>query len=244
MSDVNDSVRREANRIVSKLGAFFEKRVDGREAVRWMKESGSSNWRQMEWIGFYFEESALTVLDIEQGASINNTVFDACGEYVWDFKTHTVCTPSGNKRYEMYLNDAASIEECVSCDGIGFIVAYVKPEYDTGQSFYSWHEELKESGEAYNKRQSDTSTASRVRKSGFVFDKIESYWIDDMEMLESACREGWMREAVQGVNSGGNERKSKYKLYPHRVPCENVIASFHFTESEDLSKYLSNTELQ
>lgn len=244
MSDISESAVIEAESIISELRDSFDNNVRGRDAVEWMRNSNSSNWRQMEWMGFYFEEKSIQVLDIDSGVQIYNTVFDASRNHVWDFKTHTLYDSAGNKRYDVYLNDAASIEECVSRDGIGFIVAHVEPEYDDSGNFYDWHEELKDSHGSYNKRQSDTESPSRVRKSGFSFDKIEAYWIEDMEMLESACREGWMREAVQGVNSGGNERKSKYKLYPERVPCENIVASAHFTRSEDLSKYLSNTELQ
>ena len=29
--------------------------VDGKKAILEMKDGGSSNWRQMEWIGFWFE---------------------------------------------------------------------------------------------------------------------------------------------------------------------------------------------
>ena len=30
--------------------------LDGEEAISWMMENGSKNWRQMEWIGLFYEE--------------------------------------------------------------------------------------------------------------------------------------------------------------------------------------------
>ena len=34
---------------------LLPKHVDGKQAIMEMKNEGSRNWRQMEWIGFWFE---------------------------------------------------------------------------------------------------------------------------------------------------------------------------------------------
>ena len=46
---------REAQIILDNLVQVIPDHVDGRDAIVEMKDAGSPNWRQMEWIGFWFE---------------------------------------------------------------------------------------------------------------------------------------------------------------------------------------------
>ena len=43
-----------SNNVVSILKKF-PKIIDGKDAILEMKEGNSKNWKQMEWMGFYFE---------------------------------------------------------------------------------------------------------------------------------------------------------------------------------------------
>jgi hypothetical protein len=45
---------KEADLLLSKLRTSIPSQIDGKEAILQMKEEGSVNWRQMEWIGFWF----------------------------------------------------------------------------------------------------------------------------------------------------------------------------------------------
>ena len=56
---------------------------DGRSAILEMKKGGSTQWRQMEWMGFYFEFLCEThfadIIDMP-GEKYGNTEFDAFRE--------------------------------------------------------------------------------------------------------------------------------------------------------------------
>lgn len=223
--NVEKSIHYEAQGHVSLLSSYFPNRVDGREAILQMKSNDSNNWKQMEWIGFYFEEEAISTLPVKRGPTISGTTFDAEGENVWDFKTHTKYTASGNKRYEMYLNDAYSMEQCIENGGMGFIVAYVEPEYDGEErQFYQWHQELKGGDSKYTKNRKSRGASSRRRKTAFEFIKISAYWIDSLETLSQAEEDGWIARRGQGRNCNGDERSDKYVMKPHNIPESVVVA--------------------
>lgn len=223
------TVTQEAASIISDLYASFPQYIDGKEAITSMKENNSNNWKQMEWMGFYFEEKARENLDVDRGPTIDGTRFDVQKEYVWDLKTHSRYTQSGNKRYDMYLNDAYSMEQCIDNSGMGFIVAYVEPEYDNDErDFYHWHQELKGGDSQYTKKRKKRGASSRRRKAAFEFESIEAYWIDTLEELESAIEDGWISRRGQGRNCNGDSRNDKYVMKPHNVPDSQIAASIEY----------------
>lgn len=71
------------------------KNWDGRNSIIEMKEEGSKQWRQMEWMGFYFEflcqKHFANIIDMP-GKKYGNTEFDAFSEISWDFKAHAANT--------------------------------------------------------------------------------------------------------------------------------------------------------
>jgi hypothetical protein len=224
-----DTVSEEATRIVSALHSAFTERVDGRDAITEMKQTGSSNWRQMEWMGFYFEEKAISELGISQGPTIDRTVFDAEANYVWDFKTHPKRTSSGNKRYKIHLNDAYSTKECVKRSGVGYVIAYVDPHYDNEErDFYLWHQSLKGGDSSYTKKRKERGATSRVRKRAFDFEKISAYYIEDLDALEKAQDDGWIKLSGQGRNFNGNDRNDKFYMKPHKIPEHEAVAEVYF----------------
>jgi len=224
-----DTVSEEATRIVSTLHSAFTERVDGRDAITAMKQTGSSNWRQMEWMGFYFEEKAISELGISQGPTIDRTVFDAEANYVWDFKTHPYRTPSGKKRYIIHLNDVYSTRLCVKNGGIGYVIAYVDAEYDNEErDFYLWHQELKGGDSEYTEKRRKRGANSRLRKRAFNFEKISAYFIQDMDALEKAQDDGWIKSKGQGRNRNGDERNDKFYMKPHKIPEDKAVAEVYF----------------
>jgi hypothetical protein len=223
------AAKSEAEHIINILTEKFPKHIDGREAIVAMKNNGSNNWRQTEWMGYFFEEVALAqVSRLSEGPTVKNTQFDAEGNYVWDFKTHSKKTESGNKRYQMYLNDNESTEKCIQNGGMGFIAAYLDVEYDENQEFYDWHTELKGGPSDYTKNRRERGTSSRTRKVSFDFDRIEAYWIDNLQELSQAVEDGWMKVTGQGRNSDGSQRSEKYILKPHNIPSDAVVVEETF----------------
>lgn len=90
-------------RVVHRL-AKHRNGIDSISAVEWMKETGSRNFRQTEWIGFFFEQ----VVNIEfphlipnsSESRYGNTQFDLFfpGVGDGDLKARTVNTPNGSTR--------------------------------------------------------------------------------------------------------------------------------------------------
>lgn len=222
-----DDVEQEATAILDVLQGVFPQRIDGREAVRELKDA-EYNWKQMEWQGWYFEYKAFEGLERELGGGVGptfgSTEFDYQRDFVWDLKAHSTTTPSGNERRDMYLNDKTAIEECLrENDGIGFIVAQGDPEYDDeDRSFYHWHQELKGGKSDYVKRREERDAPSRERKQAFVLDRISTYFVPTLDALRQGEADGWIRPRSQGRNADGSERPKKYALYPDKVPTEVV----------------------
>lgn len=223
-----NDVEQEATSILNVLQGVFPQRIDGREAVKELKEA-EYNWKQMEWQGWYFEYKAFNSLENELGGEVGptfgSTEFDYQRDFVWDLKAHSTTTPSGNKRRDMYLNDKTAIEDCIrENDGIGFIVAHGEPEYDDDdRSFYHWHQELKGGKSDYVKRREERDAPSRKRKKAFPLDRISAYFVPTIDALRQGEEDGWIRPRSQGRNADGSERPKKYAFYPDKAPTE-VIA--------------------
>lgn len=117
----------------------------GRNAILEMKEGGSKNWKQMEWMGFYFEYLCQThfdgIIDMP-GKKYRNTTFDAFCEISWDFKAHAANTT----RHDVITNDVEAIKSTLDDYGYyGIILAIGEVEYnDEQRTFKKWHDELKE----------------------------------------------------------------------------------------------------
>ena len=66
---------------------------DGQESILDMKNNSFPHWKQMEWIGFYFEYLCSihlsSIMDLP-GPNYGNTGFDGFLEIPWDFKSHAM----------------------------------------------------------------------------------------------------------------------------------------------------------
>jgi hypothetical protein len=117
---------------------------DGRDAILEMKDSGNKQWRQMEWIGFYFQflcEKFLDGLFQFQVPKYGNSSFDGFYKLPFDFKTHATNTSSR----KIPVNDREAIEFGINdYDSVGLIIAIGDVIYnDEDRTFQNWHEKLK-----------------------------------------------------------------------------------------------------
>ena len=82
----------EALEVLNLISQTIPKKVRGQDAIMEMKNSGSCNWRQMEWIGFWFEHfvenQIVPKLGGARGPSFGSTEFDLKINFVWDLKAH------------------------------------------------------------------------------------------------------------------------------------------------------------
>ena len=129
--------------ILNILESELPRFVDGKEAILEMRREGSRNWRQMEWIGFWFEhfveQKVIPKVGAQRGPTYGTTEFDLQRNFVWDLKAHPL------ESRNLILNDQAAIKQCIQSEsGLGFIVISGQTQYDdASQSFKIWHDAQK-----------------------------------------------------------------------------------------------------
>ena len=76
---------------IGKILINIPKLWDGKKVISEMKSAGYPHWKQMEWIGFYFqylcEKHLPSVMQIP-GPRYGNVSFDGMKDTPWDFKAH------------------------------------------------------------------------------------------------------------------------------------------------------------
>ena len=83
--------------IGNRLKFSLPKQWDGKSCVSQMKDSGCRHWRQMEWIGFYFQfccDMYLPEVMKIPGPKYGRVEFDGFLDIPWDFKAHAMNTSS------------------------------------------------------------------------------------------------------------------------------------------------------
>src|SRR3990172_3833840 len=81
---------------------------DGKNSILEMRDSGNTQWRQMEWIGFYFQflcEKYLSAVMQIPGPRYGRVEFDGFLDIPWDFKAHSINTLSRG----VIINDSEAI---------------------------------------------------------------------------------------------------------------------------------------
>ncbi len=206
------SFKSEYEEILSVLVPKIPKKILGKDAILQMKNSGSSNWRQMEWIGFWFEEIVNQALSNKLGESghsqYGKTKFDFVRNHTWDLKVHP------NQSKSLILNDLSAIEQCLNTEGgLGFIVLSGDVEYDVNSTFKKWHDDLKGGVSTYEKDRVKRQAPSRRRKVSFTPTVIEGFWFNSFSEIESCLSAGILAEFQTGMrNSNGVARLPKIAI--------------------------------
>jgi len=219
-------LEKEAEEIVSGLQGIIPASVDGKQAILQMKKEDSRNWRQMEWIGFWFEhlvtKKLSTQIAVSVGPTFGNTTIDLALSYAWDLKVH----PESKPAKPMILNDCQAVDACIAKHGgFGFVVVVGDATYDTTGQFKSWHDELKGGRSAYEEERIARGAPSRRRKVTFTPSRIEAVFIKDAEVIKNGLNDGWLDYFQQGMrNSNGTPRRAKYQIRLHQAPDEIIVA--------------------
>ncbi len=211
--------------ILDVLETALPRFIDGKHAIITMRDEGSRNWRQMEWIGFWFEhfveKEVVPNLGGSRGPTYGTTEFDLKKDFVWDLKAH----PRESK--SLILNDQEAIQKCISMEnGLGFIVVTGDAEYDDStQSFKKWHDSLKGGVSSYEKDRVKRGAPSRRRKISFSPKSLHAIWFSNLTDLQEAVIQGWLKSFQTNMrNSNGKPRPSKYQLELQAVPKTFLIA--------------------
>ncbi|MBD7949235.1 hypothetical protein [Oerskovia rustica] len=225
----------EGTALVDALQRGLPDHWDGRACVEWMRESGSTQWRQMEWAGFYFEEKVREILNELRptppvgGPKVRfgNTIFDyASPTRVWDAKAHTAMTaahpsdghPPKRSNGAMWLNDSRAVKQCIAEQGLGFLVVDGLAGLDASGGFREWHKAYGESdGRPLSGYVASTGT-SRPRKAVWKPLMLRAIWIEDLPALDAGIAAGWIVQKEQpdwGSGDARRRRNDKFQGKPH-----------------------------
>lgn len=187
----------------------FPKYWDGKRCILELKEA-DFQWRQMEWIGFYFEylcRKYLSSMMEIPGPRYGNVSFDAFWCFPWDFKAHVEHDKHGRPQPTSIINDQEAIDQAISDYGkIGLIIASGIADYnDEDKTFKNWHEVLKGDSSNYVIEGRKRGRRSRLRKVSFKVTKYCIYLLDNSNLVNLGIYN-------QGQNSNTNPRPPKYKI--------------------------------
>jgi hypothetical protein len=204
-------------KIIKPLLENLPVRWDAKGAILEMKNDNYGQWRQMEWIGFYFQylcEKALGgVIKIQQ-PKYGRTSFDGLLSYPWDFKVH----PINTERHDLITNDREATEKAIKDYGAtGLILALGNVVYnDETRTFQKWHEEIKGGKSKYEVERIQRGAWSRLRKTSFDLKQILFIRIDN----ETLKKTGSFQEDFR--NSNGKPRRAKVLLRLDNLDTEII----------------------
>jgi len=236
----------EGGALVAALTRGLNDHWAGRSCVRWMREGGSTQWRQMEWPGFYFEEKARQILNEAYptppvgGPQVRwgRTPFDyASHSRVWDAKAHTEkkvflprdgSPPKAGTRHA-WLNDAQAVRACVHEQGLGFLIVDGLAGFDHTGAFRAWHTSYGLSGGRPLSGYVPATGTSRARKSDFWPMTLRAIWIEDSASLDAGIAAGWIYQAPQpawGAGDARRPRNDKFKAIPKKAGSPWQVGSY------------------
>jgi len=195
---------------------------DGRKSILQMKEAGFNQWKQMEWIGWYFQflcEKLLKNAVKIPGPRYSNVQFDGLREIPWDFKAHAINTSS----HQVIVNDSKATANAINEFGcVGLILAMGEVKYnDDKRTFQKWHEALKGGKSKYELKRIQRGAWSRLRKVEFKLEQISFIKIDDAVLVKSGSFQRDFR------NADGTPRQEKVLLDLEKLD-EEIIYFMNF----------------
>ncbi|MFA5098432.1 MAG: hypothetical protein WC490_07420 [Candidatus Margulisiibacteriota bacterium] len=222
----------DSKEIVLKLTAL-PKEWEAKAAILEMKAADYSHWKQMEWIGFYFQylcEKHLAGLVEMPGPKYGNVSFDGLYNRAWDFKAHAMNTSS----HQLIVNDCEATNRAVNDYGsVGLILAVGKVEYnDEARTFQNWHEELKGGKSDYERKRIERGAWSRLRKVSFDLQQLSF-----IEITENTLRDCGSFQA-DFRNADGSARRSKVMIDLEEINEELKLVVDYKAEKPKLHKPL------
>jgi len=190
---------------------------DGRNSILEMKKANFPHWKQMEWIGFYFQflcEKYLSSIMEIPGTRYGKVEFDAFKNIPWDFKAHAMNTSS----HQIIVNDSEATANGIKDYGaVGLILALGKVLYnDEDKTFQKWHSALKGGKSKYEIERIKRGAWSRIRKVSFDLQQISFIIITDDTLVKCGSFQRDFR------NAGGQPRKEKVLLDLEKIDEELI----------------------
>ncbi len=190
---------------------------DGNRAILEMRDAAWPHWRQMEWIGFYFQflcQTHLPPILAMPGPKYGRVEFDGFCEVPWDIKAHAMNTSS----HQVIVNDSAAIAAAIAEYGsVGLILALGEVVYnDETRTFQRWHEQVKGGKSQYELDRIQRGAWSRLRKVQFTLRQVSFIEITDRTLIRCGSFQSDFR------NSNGRPRRAKVLLDLEKLDEENL----------------------
>ena len=198
---------------------------DGRESILEMKDAGFNQWRQIEWLEFYFkflcQKHFDDIIDIP-GEKYDITKFDAFREISWDFKVDSVDAEA----YSVTASDAEAIADTISDYGYyGIILAIGNIGYDDEEtSFKKWHDELRGEVSKYDTNRISAGIMSRTRKAAFVLEEIHFICLNS-DTLPQCC--GLFQDRF-GETDRNRPKEKEVRIDIGEIPDAAFVAVVNF----------------
>lgn len=220
--DKSSDIRKAANKMGESLTGNIPTIWDGKKSILEMKENGFPHWRQMEWVGFYFQylcEEAFSGFSEIPGPKYGRTGFDGYYVIPWDFKAHAMNTSS----HKIIVNDSEAVGRAIGeFGGVGLVLAIGKVTYnDEQKSFKKWHDTVKGGRSKYEKERIERGAWSRLRKVSFELNQITFIHLTDDTLLKSGSFQSNFR------NANGSPRREKI-LIDLELVDEDIINLIEF----------------
>ena len=198
-----------------------------RAAILEMRDADYKQWRQMEWIGFYFQFLCERIFDELMdipGMTYGRTQFDGFDPISWDFKAHSNRTSASKTSNVVITNDKEAIDAAIDDYGwYGLVLATGEATYnDDDRTFQRWHDDLKGGPSAYQKRRREEGAVSRRRKVHFALSDISFIALNSSTLAECGAIH------QQGRNSNNKPRPPKYSVNTKKVPQAALLAIASF----------------
>jgi hypothetical protein len=207
------------------LESELQRRWDGKECILELKDA-DYQWKQMEWVGWYFEWKAFNILSKKLGGTIGpkygNMRFDYLrNQRVWDFKAHIT---NASSHPWAILNDCEGVDNCIDeFKGLGFIIARGEATYDDDGTLKDWHDRLKGKKSAYERERIRRGAPSRRRKTSLNVEKFQIIYMTK-SILQDGLERNWLKYFQRGMrNADGSSRRAKYRINVDMAPANAVI---------------------
>ncbi len=193
----------------------------GKTAILEMRGNNFPHWKQMEWIGFYFqflcEKHLAPIMEIP-GPKYGNVPFDGFRCIPWDFKAHAMNTSS----HQIIVNDKEAIANGITeYGGVGLILALGEVEYnDEKRTFQKWHGKIKGGKSKYEVERIKRGAWSRLRKTSFDLRQISFIKITSQTLTNGGSFQQNFR------NADGTPRNEKVLLDLEKVKNKNDLIYF------------------
>jgi hypothetical protein len=195
----------------------------GKDAILEMKNENFNQWRQMEWIGFYFEflcQKYFKKMMEFHKVKYGNVTFDGFFKIPFDFKAHALNTET----HQVIINDTEATIKAIKDYGFVIVImALGEVEYnDVQRTFQKWHEELKGGKSRYELERIKRGAISRLRKCKFDLKEIMLIKIDNSTLKKCGSFQKDFR------NADGSPRRSKVLLNLEELDENEVIEKIGF----------------